>query len=572
MMKRLLLFLCCFLSVLSAAAQDATPEPNQGYILNAGAEIFFPQAVRFEVNVNLPADALNSAVLVVHPEGRSAVTIPVDISQNTVLKDPFARLSYTWTLPRDNPPRLFQNITFTWQLRSRDQGSAEFTNHVQFSDARVGWVTDTAGPISLTLPMIAIDRAGQAVASQAQVAPTLIATAKPQLASTSAAATIAPVQGGASSASQGNSAPLSGSAPRTPTPMPRLTIDRGYAARLRGQLQPIYDLLAANTGGKPSFNFLVYTGRLTPDCDLNSKGEPVAVSPQSGASIPCDSVLAAIVMQASGYDVVQSPASAISSLLQPLTEYMTRQFYAPLWAGKNVPNWFVVGMAQFYNMSTKANLLPGLVTAARSDRLFPMTAMAAPPGADPDLWAAQSYGMTLYLADQLTVPGLYKFARDIGTAASFDEAYQSALGKSSGALLTDFSNWLFSDRAAGAFTVSAYQAATATPTATPTATASNTATPTATPTITLTPTVTGTLSPTPPQKQVATQRPTLIASPSITPRPMSDLFTATPTLTPVPPPDPLAPSAPTGRIVLIALAVLVTVAILVVLIRFRDRP
>jgi hypothetical protein len=572
MMKRLFLFLCCLLTAFSAAAQDATPEPNQGYILNTGAEIFFPQAVRFEVNVNLPASALTSAVLVVQPEGRNPVTIPVDIGQNAVLKDPFARLSYLWTLPRDNPPRLFQKISFTWQLRSRDQGSAEFTNTVQFTDARVDWVADTAGPISLTLPMIEIDRAGQAVAAQPQAAPTLAATTSAQLPATSAAATIAPVQGGQSSASQGNASPLSGSAPRTPTPAPRLMIDNGYVTRLRGQLQPIYDLLAANTGGKPSFNFLVYTGRLTPDCDLNSKGEPVAISVPSGASIPCDPVLAPIVLQASGYDVVQSPATAINNLLQPLTEYMTRQFYAPLWAGKNVPNWFVVGLARFYDPSTKANLFPGLVTAARSERLLPLSAMAAPPGADPDLWEAQSYGMTLYLADQLTVPGLFKFARDIGSGASFDETYQAALGKPSTSLLADFSSWLFSDRAGEAFGVSAYQAATPTPTATPTATASNTPTATATPTITLTPTVTGTLSPTPPPKRIETQTPTAFASPSITPRPMSDLFTPTPTVTPVPPPDPLSPSAPTGRVILIALAVLVVVAILVVLIRFRDRP
>jgi hypothetical protein len=573
MLRRLFLFLCCLVAALSVGAQDVTPETNTSIIFNGSAEVIFPQAVRFEVNSALGADDLATATLVVQPDGAQPISIDVNIGDASVLKAPYARLDYIWQLPRENPPHLFKDISYTWRLTSKANETAEFTDKILFTDTRVQWAAyvDEAKQISLTLPMVEIDRKIQEVSPVApQVQPTLQATlAKPNAAMTSAAATAPPRPGSTPRASQGNVEPNTFFTPSAPTPSSRVVIDERSVTRLRQQLQPIYDLLAANTGGKPSFNFLVYTGSLTPTCQQNAKKESVAVAPQSGTSIPCDPVLAAIVMQASGFDVIQSLSSAFGSITPALTDYMARRFYAPLWANKNVPLWFVAGIGQFYTPTAKTFLLPNLVTAARNGKLLSLEVMAAPPGAEPNLWQAQSYGMTLYLADQIGVPGLIKFARDIGSAKSFEDAYQAAMGKSSASLLADFGKWLFSDRAAGAFGVSAYQEATATPTATATATATITPTATATPTITPTPTVTGTLSPTPPIKRIATQTATPQASPSFTPRPMSDLFTPTPTATPVPG---AAPSSSTLNLVLAGLAVLVVIAILAVLIRFRDRP
>ena len=186
-----------------------------------------------------------------------------------------------------------------------------------------------------------------------------------------------------------------------------------------------------------------------------------------------------LIIRSSGFDLVQSDSDSSNGMERALTRYPTNGFYESLWQSKDVPAWFADGLAQFYTAGLKIGWYPPLLTAVRNDNLFAVDALAHAPSSDEnvDLWQAQSYGMILYIADQIGVPGLFALARDVGKAASFAEAYQSALNKPLTSLLPDLKTWLFTDRAASAFEFTVYQPVTFTPTPSRTPTFTPTFTP-----------------------------------------------------------------------------------------------
>lgn len=329
--------------------------------------------------------------------------------------------------------------------------------------------------------------------------------------------------------------------------------------RLRRELQPVYDLLAAQTGRNESFNLAVYT-TVPAGCARAADGSPVAVGPDSRTEIPCNPAAAEAIFRASGLDVVQSDSPGVNGIRDAVVAYWTRQFYG--WS--NAPDWFAVGMAAFYSPAPHSGDLALLQTAARSDRLLTADALAlSPPAADQELWLAQSRGLVRYLAGRLGVAGLFRLARAAAEAESFEAVFTAEAGTTVSALLPDFRRWLFSDSAPRDFRFTLYEAATPTPT------------PTRTPTLTLTPTPTPTLTPPPPTatdtppgfvptltplpSPTASRTPTT-APASVTPRPPGSLNTPTPVV--VSPVEVFR--TPAGILGLVSIGLLV-IAILVVI-------
>jgi len=185
-----------------------------------------------------------------------------------------------------------------------------------------------------------------------------------------------------------------------------------------------------------------------------------------------------------------------------------------------------------------------------------------------DLWRSESYGLVVYIASQIGVDGLFKLAYNLGTATSFEAAYQTVSGKPIDTLLGSFGRWIFTDAASGAFTFTIYQPATPSPTPARTATSTQTPTPADTATFTPSPTVTGVLSLTP----LPSRTPTFTPSPAPatnTPRPAGSLNT----LTPTPVRNLAAPNATNtdlsiGIIILVIGAIIVVVAAIIL---FRPR-
>jgi hypothetical protein len=300
-------------------------------------------------------------------------------------------------------------------------------------------------------------------------------------------------------------------------------------ARLRRELTPVYDLLSSNVGRVQSFNLIVYDGSLSPaGCVRNADGDLVAVGPRSRVAVDCDPGMAESIFNFSGYHVID-PGSANNAQAAIVAD-LTDSFYEATWGNKAVPEWFRVGLQQFYSPTSKTSLLPVILTAARNDRLFALSEMSTTPVRDADVWRAQSYGMVLYIASQSGVPALFRLANEIGAAETFEAAYQSTVGQPLNTLLANWERWIFTQEAAAAFAYIVYQANTPTPTSTSSPTpfpATDTPTLTFTPTFTVTPTVTGVQSstPLPTRTLTPTEEP---ATPSITPRPAGSLNTPTP--------------------------------------------
>jgi hypothetical protein len=340
-------------------------------------------------------------------------------------------------------------------------------------------------------------------------------------------------------------------------------------ARLRRDLMPVYDLLSSNVGRVQSFKLILYDEAVAPEgCVRDAEGNQVAVGPASGVAVDCDLTMAEAIFNASGYDVID--LSAADSAHEAIVAHMTDRFYELTWREKNVPEWFRVGLQQFYAPNPKTSLLPLVLTASRNDRLFTLDEMASAPRNNQDIWRAQSYGMVLFLADQIGVPALFRLANEIGAAETFEAAYQAAVGQPLESLLVNWERWLFTDDAAAAFAYTAYQPDTPTPTSTASPTPfppTDTPTMTPTPTLTVTPTVTGVLSrtPLPTRTLTPTDAP---ATPSVTPRPPGSLNAPTPVpvqlVTQV---DTMARNAGIGAIILL----LVVIIGLLYLRWFRER-
>lgn len=300
--------------------------------------------------------------------------------------------------------------------------------------------------------------------------------------------------------------------------------------RLRRDVLLAYNLMAANTGHVQTFNILLYDDTLAPGCGFDSEDQPIASGLLSGVEIPCDPSLAEAVYQAGNYDVVQNRGTSIGSAEITLVEYFVSRFYGPGWTAKNVPDWFRVGLAEFYLPTSKTTLLAPVQLAARNRQLFSLEEMhSAPPldSSDYDLWRAQSYGMVLYLADQLGVAKVFELANSVGSSESYDAAYAMVTRQQLSALLPNLERWLFTSAATSAYNFTAYQSSTATPTITRTPTPfppTDTLTPTLTSTVTLTPTVTGVHSATPLPTRTIVPTATS-APPSVTPRPAGSLNT-----------------------------------------------
>ncbi len=466
--------LCGQVVFVRAQSTNPTPQAEQAFIQQWSQEVIFPSAVRFTLTIALPPDQVSAATLIIKPDSRPTITIPLDLGSTVVVGGEITGLAYVWQLPSDNLPLLFKDITFDWQVTSQSSQSAKIEDKFTFTDQRVNWLRDLpiSGNIKLTLP--------------------------------------------------------NGS---TATTNPLAAYTRTGLDDLNTNLKQVADLLSANLSGNSAFNLLIYDTTKLPICTKNAKGESVAVGSNSNTEVPCVPTTADQIFASSGYNVLQLKSSTLSDVQTAVSNYIVSQSYAQKWAGKNVPEWFQAGIIDFYSPALKVELSAPILSAARSNSLLPLDVMAQAPTdkINADIWRAQSYGLVVYIASQISVDGLYKLANNAGTTTSFDEAYQAALGKPIATLLDNFRQWLFTSAALDAFTFTPYQAATPSPTPSRTLTSTKTPTPTPTATSTLTPTVTGVLSLTPLPSRTPTRTPT-IAPATNTPRPAGSLSTPLPPL------------------------------------------
>ncbi len=428
-----------------------------GFVRDGSVEIIFPQAIRFSVNLTIPATEITGATLTITPDGGVPILLNVDVEQASLsYGEPEARLVYTWRIPADNPPPLFGAISYEWAFTAADGSSGSLDDSFTFSDPRFDWQRslDPQGHFNVT-------------------------------------------------------------APRAMAP-------------LLDALPQVRSLLEQNTGTQIDDNLLIYP--MAPGCtpSPDDDTQQIAVG-ADGESVTCDAGITDAAL--AGYHLLVIPSDTTAEAYTVAA--LARQAYAPLWEGKDVPAWFSEGLAQFYAPTPKNALQPPAEQAARAGTLLSLADMGA--AQDSTLWRAQSFGVILYIANQIGAAGLFDLARV--DAPDFDAAYQQAMTVPLSGLIAAWQQWLFTRSADADYGITPYQPPTVTPTVTPTASDTPTVTPTATDTPTVTPTASttprgyrGTYAPPPTVTPSETHTP---RPPTVTPRPPGSLLTVTPTPTPL---------------------------------------
>lgn len=264
-------------------------------------------------------------------------------------------------------------------------------------------------------------------------------------------------------------------------------------ASLTQPLRQVHALLGQNTGRTLHYNLMLYD-------------QPSGCGFTSLRQVASSSVCLSLY---SGYQVLERPVGRNAE--EFVVGALVRDAYTPLWIGKEVPAWFVSGLAQFYAPTPKNALLPPVQAASRTNTLLNLNEMRAEQ--DSVLWRAQSYGMVLYIANQIGAQGLFDLARV--DADSFGASYEAAVGTPLSALIPAWRQWIFTRDAESVYGITPYQP----PTSTPSPTLTFTPTYTLTPLPTLTPTDTSTPTRTPLGVRTYVPPPTVTPAPTDTPPP-----------------------------------------------------
>lgn len=308
---------------------------------------------------------------------------------------------------------------------------------------------------------------------------------------------------------------------------------------LSEELNRAYQLLNSHTGQKPDLRLVIFE----PDyvfcqslADPESGEERQVIPGQP--ELDCSFEFWRDYLAENGYTLIWTPINEFEARQNALGDALVAAFYADYWAGEAVPLWFQAGLTQLYRPAGNLRALAFARNASAIGQSLSLAQLERP--AEPeqsDLWAAQSYLMTLYLADQYGAGAPFEVAKNI-PGAGFEAALAAFGGLTPATLYRATAAWISNNAADVAAAWNPYLAATPTPTQTPSQTPiPPSRTPSLTPTFTLTPTSTSLVGRNPTQVILESPTgliPTLTPSPSNTPLPPGSL--QRPTLVPTPAP------------------------------------
>lgn len=460
---------------LTAAQPDATPTPSATpnrtllpILTRAETEMLFPVAIRFSVTLNVPLeDVITLYLRIYQPDGSLNITPLLDPRRDGIALDPrTALITYLWDFTPEEAPAPFTPLRYEWQVQTAFEGISATSGEFLFQD---------------TL------RSAQQPATRWQISEMPL-----QLYSHNA----------------------------------DLALNLLHQNALR-----VYTFVSQQTNIAPSQKIVIYDPEAT-FCqrDLtDAEGAPYIESRTIGGTRrACDPNAALAIYERYGFSLIRRQTLAFNELQDRLTEQIVRRAYAVLWeSAPPIPAWFSEGLTRLYHTTPNSGALSIVLERLRGNRpIFTLRELITPPealsAADLRVWQAQSYLLTLYLADRAGAEAPFALARDLASASDFEQALRARFGSGSAALYTEWQAWLRSERAARAVRWTPYLETTPTPTATRTATPTRTAapprsSPTPLPTITaaffpsITPIVTATFTALPPG---SLQRPTPVPPPA----------------------------------------------------------
>jgi hypothetical protein len=251
-----------------------------------------------------------------------------------------------------------------------------------------------------------------------------------------------------------------------------------------------------------------------------------------GEEFACDPTVMTRLYAASGLTTVFVPDVGFTAQGNALTAALFDLAYSARWEGADVPAWFADGLRQLYSRVSQSPSLTIARRASQEDRLLSLRDVEQRPAEDSEqqeLWSAQAYLLTLYLADAFGATTPFEIARQVSPRLSLTQAIQQVTGESLERLYGRWAAWLDTPQALAAVAWNPYLPTTPTPAPSNTPTAiPPTHTPRPTATITLTPSSTFRGAQPPAVVRITQAPPTLPRRATNTPLPPGSFNTPTP--------------------------------------------
>ncbi len=393
-----------------------TTTPNPVY--SNKATVLFPALVRFVISFTMSFDNVQSAHLQLS-QGTN-YNVALDVPLKDTLKYFSAGnsfIDYAWPLTEQTEPMPFQPVDFTWTITGKDGQIIKGISGFTYQDQSQQWKDSPVDPLHIYTH------------------------------------------------DQG------------------LSLDDIRAGALRG-----YNLISQNTGISHIYTLVIYdAGDAFCQADTTHPNQPVVIDPYDNVEFPCDPSMTAKLYAARGFMLLQRQTGLFEQVIDQVINVIAADSYDTLWknAGQQPPAWFRSGVIQLYDLIGHPYQLLLAQDAARNDKLFTLDQLAVPPVPQPNdfgstlrSWNAQSYMLTLYLAEKFGANAPFRIAQQIAQNGTFDGAL-AAVG--SGATIADlytaWKDWLFTSDANSAIQWNPY-ILTPTATFTPTPTDFPTLTPT----------------------------------------------------------------------------------------------
>jgi hypothetical protein len=458
-----------------ARAQENGEQDEPSIIYGQRAEIVFPAAIRFFVDVNAPPEQVTGTSLLVNQASGLQLTFALDPAEHLIYStEQSASFEYTWQLNDGPSPAPFESLNYLWQVETQDGLVSRRAEEVLFEDTgRDDW--NVAGAPPLVLHWYNETLAGGLI------------------------------QGEVMAAYQA----LSRRTGRAPL----------FQFAIYDPDTRLCQTMTAPDTGEPVSVLFSREDDSTYPC-----------STELYERVYAHAGIVFLQRPSHGYTELQD--LLIASIVRAAYAEMWGEALVPGWVANGLAWLYRLrpSLAALQAARTAAR--------TESLLLLDDLANAPPDGAsfqDRALWEAESYLLLLYLADRYGAETPFDLARE---APMYDDGFEGALGALLGAerdnLWGDWLAWLESEAADRALTWTPYTGTTPTPSHTPTNTpVPPTRTPSHTPTNT--PTATSTfLGDRPPTVIVGRVTPTRARRPTNTPLPPGSLPTVTPRPTPEP--------------------------------------
>ncbi|MBK8021398.1 MAG: hypothetical protein IPK19_08175 [Chloroflexi bacterium] len=119
---------------------------NDELILAASADVLFPQAICFAIQLEVTAADVAESELRIEVDGQADRIFDVDPrTAAMVFEEPEARLRTLWIFSAEDAPELNDTITYRWDIRLTDGRTAQVDGAITFEDPRESWV-EVQGP------------------------------------------------------------------------------------------------------------------------------------------------------------------------------------------------------------------------------------------------------------------------------------------------------------------------------------------------------------------------------------------------------------------------------------------